>query len=102
MLRSLLLLQAAAAPPPAAPPSAGPPDLRIATRSLDCPSPAAEGEVVVCASRQAKDPNRLEPLPPAQEDPQLRFRLGSATVAPGVNSDRFGTAAPTVRVTIPF
>jgi hypothetical protein len=99
MLGSLLLLQAVAVTPP--PPLAGPPDLRIATRSLDCP-PAAEGEVVVCASRQAKDPNRLESLPSAGEDPQLRFRLGSATVAPSVDTDRFGTATPTVHVTIPF
>jgi hypothetical protein len=100
MLGSLLLLQAAAGTPP--PPLAGALDLRIATRSLDCPSPVTEGEVVVCGSREAKDPNRLEPLPPGGEDPQLRFRVGSATIGAEMAADRFGLATPTVRITIPF
>ncbi|MBB3911063.1 hypothetical protein [Sphingomonas desiccabilis] len=101
MLESLLLLQATAVPPQelrAAPRV----DLRIATRVLDCPEPAGDGEVVVCGSRGGHDPDRLEPLPPDGEDQQFRLRIGGATFAPQVETDRFGLATPTVRLTIPF
>jgi hypothetical protein len=62
----------------------------------------ASGEVVVCATRGGRDPDRLTPLPSDTTDPQRRFRLGTATVTPRVETDRFGLATPTVRVTIPF
>ena len=96
VLPTLLLLQATATP------ASGPPDLRVATRGLDCPDPAAEGEVVVCANRGGENPDRLTEGPVDRADPQRRFRLGSATITPQVETDRFGLATPTVRVTTPF
>ncbi|MFZ3485692.1 hypothetical protein [Sphingomonas sp. 3-13AW] len=102
MLLSLLLSQASAAASQAAPQDMPSVDLRAATRELDCPESRIEAEVVVCASRDGSNPNRLPLLSDDDRDPQWRLRLGPTTVKPEMKTDRFGLATPTVGATVPF